>query len=61
MYSKDQIKENLKKDSSWELPDDASLEEWESYDEAWEELEESGEVNLSVGSDDDLDDDWEDE
>jgi len=58
VYTKDQIKDNLRKDSKWELPDEASLEDWESFDEAWDELEASGEVTLSGGNDDEEDEDW---
>ncbi len=53
MYTKDQIKDNLRKDSKWELPNEASLEDWESFDEAWDELEANGEVTLSGENDDD--------
>ncbi len=62
LYSKDQIKKHLKEDPTWELPADASLEDWENYDEAWDELEEAGEVKLTGAEDEDsfdLEDDWE--
>ena len=49
MYTKDKIKDHLRKDSNWELPDDASLEDWENFDEAWDELEQDGEITLSSG------------
>lgn len=61
MYTKERIKDQLRKDSNWELPDDASLEDWESFDEAWDELEASGEVTLTSTDDDEEDKSWDDE
>lgn len=60
MLTKDQIRAELKKDPYWELPDEASNQEWQWYDEIYEELEEKGELNFSDDGDDD-DDSWDDD
>lgn len=56
MLTKEQIKANLKRDPHWELPDKVSNQEWQWFDEAYEELENAGELNFSDNDDDDDDD-----
>lgn len=39
MYTKEEIIKKLREDPDWELPDDASMSDWDNYDDAVDEIE----------------------
>lgn len=66
MLTKDQILKNLKEDPLWEPDDDATEEEWDLFDEAYEEFESQesglkGQEDPDEPEDEDEDEDDEEE
>lgn len=62
MLTKDQIREKLLENPTWEPAEDAPQKDWEAYDAVYEEMIANGEISDS-DEDDGLDggDDWDDD
>ncbi len=65
MLTKDQIREKLLENPTWEPAEEAPQKEWEAYDEVYEEMVASGEISPDEDGDEQGglggDDDWEDD